>query len=116
MATQWLKQDAFQSLGPSYAQVDNVVTTQSQAQVTDANQGTLSVSVIAEGVWVFQFNIAQKQVLAKVIAVKKRETAQSLLLQHDVERADVQLSGGDVVTLPSDPTRIKFVILDVKGK
>jgi len=116
MATQWLKQDAFQSPGPSYALAGNVVTTQTRAQVTDANQGTLSVSVIAEGVWVFQFNNAQKQALAKLIAGKKRETAQSLLLQHGVERADVQLSGGNGVTLPSDPTQIKFVILDVKGK
>ncbi len=116
VATQWLMQDASKSPGPIYALVGNVVTTQSSARVSDANQGTISVSVDAAGIWVYKFSAAQEQVLAKLIAGKKRATAQPLLSQQPgVMQANVQLSGGDGDTFPTDFRQIKFVVLSVKG-
>jgi serine/threonine protein kinase len=116
MAEQWLKQDAARDPGADYALVGNVVTTQTGAHVSDANKGTIEVSVTAEGVWVFQFNNLQKQALTKLIAGKKKEAVLSLLLPSGVTQANVQLNGGDGDTLPTDPTQIKFVIVSVKGK
>ena len=79
-------------------------------------QGTIAVFVTAEGVWVFQVSNAQKLVLTKLIADKKKVVAQSLLLQQGVSKADIQLSGGDGNTFPSDSKQIKFVVLSVAGK
>ncbi len=117
MAKQWLKQDGAKNPGASYALVGNVVATQIGAQISDANQGIISVSVAAEGVWVYKFSDAQEQVLAKLIAGKKKATAQSLLSQQPgVMQTNLQLTGGDGDTLPTNFHQIKFVVLSVKGK
>lgn len=116
MAKQWLIQDASKNPGVGYTLVGNVVIIQAQAPTLNNNQ-TLSVPITTEGVWVFQINNANEQALAKLIAGKKRETAQSLLShQPGIAQDQVQLMGGDSDTLPSDTKQIKFVILDVIGK
>ena len=114
MAAQWLKQDAAKNPGPGYTLVGKVVTMQTKAQVSDANQGTIAVSVTAEGIWVYQFTAAQEQALAKLLVGKKKTEALSLLLQQQgVSKADIQLFGGDRDTFPGEISQIKFVVLSV---
>ncbi len=115
MAEQWLKQDATQNPGAGYALVGNIVTTQGQAQLADS-QGTVSIPVTAEGVWVYQFGAAQEQAIATQIAGKKKSEAQTLLQQQsNVAQATIQLSGsGD--TLPVAARQFRFVIVGVHGK
>ena len=114
MAAQWLKQDAARNPGPGYTLVGKVVTMQTKAQVSDANQGTIAVSVTAEGVWVYQFTAVQEQALAKLLVGKKKKEALSLLLQQQgVSKADVQLFGGDRDTFPGEISQIRFVVLSV---
>ena len=117
MASQWLKQDAAKNPGSGYALVGKVVTTQTQAKVSNADQGTIAVSVTAEGVWVFQVSDAQKPALVKLVAGKKKGIVQSLLLQQQgVSKVDIQLVGGDGDTFPRNSGKITFVVLSVKGK
>ena len=115
MAEQWLKQDAAQNPGTGYALVGNIVTTQGQAQLSDS-QGTVSIPVTEEGVWVYQFGAAQEHAIAMQIAGKKKSEAQTLLLhQSNMTQATIQLFGsGD--TLPVDFQQIRFVIVSVHGK
>jgi serine/threonine protein kinase len=113
---QWLKQDAIQSPGAGYMLIGNVVTNQTQARVSDTSQNTISISITAEGVWVYQFNDAQKHALAKLVAGKKKGIVQSLLLQQQgFARIDIQLPSDDNDTLPTDLSQIKLIVLSVRG-
>ncbi len=77
-------------------------------------QGTVSLAVNAEGIWVYQFSDAMKQNLAKLIASKSEADAKSLLLQQmGVSDAQVTIAGG--TTLPTDPSNITIVINSVTG-
>jgi hypothetical protein len=83
--------------------------------VTDAQKGTLSLLVKAEGIWVFQFDDTQKQALAKLVAGKSRVAAQSLLLRHQgVVSADIIIRSGNN-TLTTDPYQISIVVQSVPG-
>jgi len=116
LALALLKQDATRNPGTDYALVGSIVTTVVQAQVSDQSQGTVAVSVRAEGVWVFQFNDEQKQALARLLAGKKKGAAQVLLSdQPGVNHDSLVISGGDGVTLPTNPSQINIVVLSVQG-
>lgn len=114
MAESLLKQEAAKNPGPGYALVGNLVTTVTQTTVTDANKGTLSVLIKAEGIWAYQFSDAQKQALTKLIAGKTRHDAQTLLLQQPgVMKADIQ--GDSASKFPTDPSQISLVLQTIPG-
>jgi hypothetical protein len=114
-AEQWLTQDAAKNPGTAYTLVGKVVTMQ-QGQATDTGQGTITISITAEGVWAFQFSNAQKAQLAHLLAGKSKSDAQSILQgQQGVKQADIQLSGGDGKTLPGDPGQITIFVQSVTG-
>jgi VCBS repeat-containing protein len=116
LAGKLLQDQVRTDLGAGYALVGKVVTAVMQAKMADAKSKTIAVSVNAEGVWVYQFSAAQEQALAQLIAGKKKQEALSLLSQQQgVEKVDVQLSGSDGNTFPSDSSQIKFVVLNVAG-
>ncbi len=113
-AAQWLMQNVAQSLGPDYSLVGNVTTTLTQAQLTDATQGTIVISVHASGLWLFQFNDTQKQNLAQLIAGKSKQDAQAQLLQQmGVAQADISLSSGN--TLPANSNQITIIVQGLPG-
>ena len=96
IAANLLKQQAATDPGPGYALTGNLVTGITQLSLTNPNKGTLELFVTAEGIWVYQFSDTQKAMLAKLIAGKSKQAAQTLLLQQmGVARVDIQLSGGD---------------------
>jgi serine/threonine protein kinase len=117
LAAKLLQDQARADLGAGYALVGKVLTAVTQANIADANSGTIAVAVNTEGVWAYQFSAAQEQALAKLIAGKKKQEALSLLSQQKgIEKVAVQLSGGDGNTFPADSSQIKFVVLKVAGK
>jgi len=116
VAANLLRQEAARDPGSGYALVGSLVTDVRQVSLTDAKKGTLSLMVEAEGVWVYQFGAAQKQAIAKLLAGKSTQNAQTLLLeQKGVTTAAIQFSGGNENTLPSDPTQIIIVVQNVAG-
>ena len=116
MAANLLKQQAATDPGPGYALAGNLVTGITQLTLTNPSKGTLELFDTAEGIWVYQFSDAQKAMLAKLVAGKSKQAAQTLLLQQmGVARVDIQLSGGDEKTLPTDTTQITIGVLTVLG-
>jgi serine/threonine protein kinase len=114
-ATQWLKDDAARSPGAGYVLVGKVKTTSIQAHIVDANQGTVSVSIHAEGIWVFQFNNDQTAHLAHLLAGKSKSDAQALLQnQQGVKQFAIQFSGNGTL-FPNDPGQITIVVRSVTG-
>lgn len=110
MAAMLLHNQAMANLGAGYALVGNVATTITQAKVADTNKSTIVLFVNAEGVWVYRFSNAQKQELAKLIAGKNANDAQTLLLhQVGIAKADVQVSWLSGSTLPADPNAITMM-------
>jgi hypothetical protein len=115
IAANLLKQEAARNPGAGYLLMNNLVTAVTQVTVTDAQKGTLSLLVKAEGIWVFQFDDAQKQALAKLVAGKSRVNAQSLLLKHlGVASTDIMIRSGKN-TLTPDPYQISIVVQSVPG-
>jgi len=55
-----LSQDAETSFGAHYSLVGNIVAVVTQAAVIDANRGTTTLLVKAQGVWVYHFSSASK--------------------------------------------------------
>jgi serine/threonine protein kinase len=114
LATKLLTDEGSNNMGPSYALEGKVVTSLIKANVLDAKQGTVALTMNAEGTWVSQFNNAQKQSLAHSIAGKTKQVAYTLLLsQNGVLRANIQVSGNNSNTLPADPGRITIVVQGV---
>jgi VCBS repeat-containing protein len=111
-AMQWLKDDAAQSPGASYALVGRITANEAQTQ---ANQGTVSITIDVEGIWVFQFSDAQKAQLAHLLAGKEKSDAQTTLQgQQGIKQVDIQLSG-NTTQLPTDLHQITITIKSVSG-
>jgi VCBS repeat-containing protein len=108
MAANLLTQQAATDPGRGYVLVRQITTAITNA--TADHQGTMSVTVSADGVWAYQFTDAEMQAIARLIAGKSvQEARQVLVSQPGVEKATVQISGfGQMV--PSDPSKIKIVV------
>ncbi len=114
MAQELLVTDPAQHPGNGYVLVGTIATTVTNATVD--TKGIVSLLVNAEGIWVYQFNAAQKQALVKLIAGKSQQVAQSLLLQQEgVEKTTIHLFGGNGSTLPTDQSQITLAVLSVQG-
>jgi VCBS repeat-containing protein len=114
MAAGMLKDQATTDPGSGYTLGGNVKTAVNSAIVTDARRGMITLTVNAEGVWVYQFSDAQKQAMAKLIAGKSENDAQMLLLkQTGVKQANIRLAAGDGNTLPADGDQIMVVVESV---
>src|SRR2546421_526625 len=114
IAAKLIKSEAAKKPGPSYALAGNVVTTVTQATV--GSNGTVTLPIKVEGIWVYRFSAAYKMQLAKLIAGKSQSQANTPLLgQPGVDKIDgINLSGGGS-TLPTDATQITIVVLNVPG-
>jgi len=114
MAQDLLVTDPARNPGNGYVLVGNIATAMTNA--TADPKGIVSLLVNAEGIWVYQFNNAQKQTLMKLIAGKSQKVAQSLLLQQEgVDKTTIQLFGGNGSTLPTDQSQITLAVLSVQG-
>jgi len=102
------------ALGTPYALVGQVTTTLTSVMVTDPKLGTLALSTLAWGVWVYEWRLAYLQALAKRIAGARKQAALALLQSLEgVQTASIHLAGSDQTTLPADPSQI---IIRVSGE
>ncbi len=110
-ADQLLIQQAKTRPGSTYVLVGNIATSVVSANISDQQNGTVTITVTAQGKWLYRFTNTQKQTLARMVAGKKKEEAQSILsAQTGIVQANIQLSGGDSVTLPEDASKITVVV------
>lgn len=114
LAASSLTQGTNTTLGSNYALVGQVMTTLVGVKVTDPKRGTLTLSIVAEGLWVYRWSQAHLEALARGIAgTPKQEALAHLLHKEGVEMASIHLSGSEQTTLPVDPSRI---IITVAGE
>lgn len=111
-ATQEFTATAQSELGESYQLLGKIVTIITGVQVTNEQQGALSVSLLSKGTWIYHFTIAQKQYLVQLIRGKSIEIAQKLLLQQEhVEHVTIKTMYGFWIwnTVPTDMNKISIV-------
>jgi VCBS repeat-containing protein len=100
--------------GTAYAPVGHIVTRIQQATVNAQN--VITLTVLAEGIWVYQFDATQLNTLRRLVVGKTQQDAQSVLLkQSGVHQTSIQLTGVNESTLPSDPKQIEVYVLSVPG-
>jgi len=93
-----------------------VVAVATQAEVNNANQGTTTLLVRAQGIWVYHFSSVEQQVLVRLILGKSKQGAKDILLkQVGVAKLNIQLSSNYETKLPSDPGQVKIVVQSVSG-
>lgn len=114
LATGKLMQEANTHFGPTYAPVGDVVSQVTQA--TPASRGDVLLTVIAVGVWDYQFSSAQRIALIHAIAGKSNQDARTFLLhQPGVHDVTITLTGAGDTTIPNDVTRITLNVAAVQG-
>ena len=102
--------------GSHYALVGNVVAVVTRAAVINANQGTTTLLVKAQGVWVYHFSVEEQQELVRLIPGNSKRGAEDILLkQVGVAKLNIQLSSNYDTKLPLDPGQIKIVVQSVLG-
>ncbi len=111
LAATSLKQEAAIALGATYALVSQVTTALIGVRVTDPKRGTLTLSILAEGTWVYQWSLAHLEALARRIAgTGKQEALAFLLREEGVQTASMHLSGSERSMLPADPSQIAITV------
>jgi hypothetical protein len=116
LAATLLAQQAARTLGSSYEVVGEVTTQIVEVKVVDAHQGTLLLSVSAEGVWSYPFSQTRLHQLASLIAGTRVQDAKTLLLHTQGIRAvTITCSGGNGSTLPTNPDQITLRLLIMVG-
>jgi len=106
-------QETSAALESDYALVGQVTTTLTSVTVTDTKRGTLTLSIEAEGMWVYQWRPKHLEALARRIAGARKQEALALVLREEgVKTASMHLSGSEQTTLPADPSRIIIKVAD----
>jgi serine/threonine protein kinase len=108
-----LKQKASTDPGTGYVQTGNIVTQPQQPQVQQ--DGNVTFSVIASGVWSYQWTDTMRQDLLNEIKGKSVNDAQAILNSHPgIASVTIALRDGGNI-LPSDVTQIAFIVRTVNG-
>ncbi len=111
LAASSFTQEVSTALGTNYAPVGRVTTTLVGVRVTNPKRGTLTLSIEAEGVWVYQWSLEHLEALTKRIAGAQKQEALALVLREEgVQTASIYLSGNEHTTLPADPSRIMIAV------
>src|SRR5579859_387932 len=112
MATDALKAEAAKNPGAGYALVGNVVTGITSATVIN-KQNTVSLVILAQGVWVYQFTDAIKTALKNKLAKESQSKAQADVNgTTGVMSATISISSGN--TMP-DAADITINIVPIPG-
>jgi hypothetical protein len=112
MAASLLAKQASTDLGPNYALTGNIVCSVKQATIVDAN-GTVSLLVQAQGMWVYQFSRNTLQGFINHIAnISNADAIKYLESQPGVMAVKIDNPNGS--TMP-DAEHIKIVIEAVPG-
>jgi hypothetical protein len=112
LAANALKAEAAKNPGASYALVGNVVTSITSATVIN-KQGTVSLVILAQGIWVYQFTSTILNNIKNKIAKEPESTAQSDLNgTTGVKSATISISSGN--TMP-DAANITINVVQIPG-
>jgi serine/threonine protein kinase len=114
LSTTLLARQATTDPGTGYALAGLIKTAVSNA--TLENQGTVTITVTAEGVWVYQLSQEQQRNLARLVAGKDKQAAISLLQQQPgVSLVAIQLADSKKQILSSKLEQIKVVVQSMSG-
>jgi hypothetical protein len=112
LAASSFTQEVTIALGANYAPVGRVTTTLTGVTVTATKRGILTLSIEAEGVWVYQWSPKHLEALARRIAGTRKQEALALVLREEgVQTASILLTGSERATLPADPSRIIITVV-----
>jgi VCBS repeat-containing protein len=106
---------ATSELGENAQLLGQIATTITGVQVLNHQQGTLAVSLTAEGRWAYQFTDEQKQSLTRMISGKSVQDAQTLLSrQAHIEHVTITTAHSFWLwnTIPTDLKKINMTILE----
>ncbi len=97
--------------GQGYSLVGNIAT---DVSISKVNADSISLLANARGIWVYQFDTAKQQAMAKQLAGKKVSDARTFInAQNGINNAKIDAKGD---TLPTDPTQITFKVQSVSGE
>jgi hypothetical protein len=113
LASTALGEQARKSLGAGYSAQGPVKTSVTQVATTEAAHGTLSLLVDAQGTWGYQFSSAEITRMSKQIVGLPRQQAIHLLKQNGHIQAVSITETWNATTLPTDPSHIQIMVLDV---
>jgi hypothetical protein len=112
IAQKALQQDASKDPGAGYILAGSIVT---QTQPQTSQNGPITFSVTAKGIWYYQWTDALKTALLNKIKGKSKAEAQTILNSYKgVGKATIDISNGGT-TLPTDINQIKLDIVTVNG-
>ena len=115
LAMNTLKSDAVTKLGSSYTLVGTTIAVPPTIQ-SIGNDGTITMTVKTEGIWVYHFTDAELSSMAQTIAGKTQNDALTILSKEPgVSKASVATSGSWGTALPTAPANITFNVQTVPG-
>ena len=115
LAMNTLKSDAVTRPGSGYTLVGTTIAAPPTIQ-SIGNDGTTSMTVKTEGIWVYHFSDAQLSSMAQTIAGKTQNDALAILSKEPgVSKASVATSGSWGTALPTAPANITFNVQTVTG-
>jgi VCBS repeat-containing protein len=114
LAKTLLMSEAQSKFGAAFALVGQVKV--SQVNATQDAQGVVTITVNAEGVWVYLFSDAQKGLIRALIAGKTKADAMTVLLtQTGVAQVTITIPPSMGQILPTDVKKITLVVQSVPG-
>ena len=106
---QMLNERAQSLFGPNYTLTGGIKTEITHI-ATDVKHGTL-ITVVASGLWTYQFSSTRANQLARLITGKDKQDAQSILTdQKGVQSVNINISNNDK-TLPNDANSINIAYI-----
>jgi hypothetical protein len=115
LAMKTLQSDAATKLGSNYVLVGTTIAAPPTIQ-SIGNDGTITLTVKTEGMWVYHFSNAQLNNMAQSIAGKTQDDALAILSKEQgVNTASIATSGGWGTALPTTPGNISFNVQAVPG-
>jgi serine/threonine protein kinase len=116
LASQLLAAQAASDLGPRYTLAGNIATIVTETTLEDAKSGTVTLSISARGIWVYQLTAAQQQKLLYLMIDKKKVDVEAQLLkQPGIAAVAISLTGGNGTLFPTDAQNIKIVVRPITG-
>lgn len=114
-ALEAFKDDAQTKFGSSYQLAGKAIMGTPQVYV-QLSSGNVTLQVKADGIWVYHFSESQQQQIIQNILGKPQSNANDVLSHTmGVNKAAIAISGGIGWALPTSPTSIKFVVINIPG-
>jgi hypothetical protein len=115
LAMKTLQSGAVTKLGSDYILAGTTIAAPQTIQ-SIGNDGTITMTVKTEGIWVYHFSDAQMSSMAQTIAGKTQDDALTILSKEQgVNKTSIATSGSWGTALPTAPANITFNVQTVPG-